>query len=322
MKILFLEDVPLAKYGIGLSMEQKGIGVRYTRLCEAVDKGRIDEVYAEIAEYKPDFIFNMGMCCLKNRKLLFQVIETLKVKYIYWAIEDPVDMWLSKEHATHAVLTLTTAIESIPIYKKYNIDAKYMMFGCTKYFHKRGEYNSKFAHDIIFIGNNYSRHPTRLYGIKTILKPLMERGYDIKVFGNDWWFKQGESFILDRKFYGGYCSYEELKDACATAKIILGIHSVSNSSTMMSMRTFEVLACQGFYLTQYVPAVQRFFKNGEHLVWSKNSIDTIKLVNEYLPKSEKRMEISQKGQSECYKFHDYDSKVDMILKELKNKGLI
>ena len=119
-------------------MEKKGIEVKYTRLCEAVDKENIDEIYVSISDYKPDFIFNMGMCCLRNRKLLFQVIENLNLKYIYWAIEDPVDMWLSKEHANHAVLTLTTAIECIPIYKKYNIDAKFMMFGCTKYFHERG----------------------------------------------------------------------------------------------------------------------------------------------------------------------------------------
>nr|WP_281417216.1 glycosyltransferase [Clostridium mobile] len=90
---------------------------------------------------------------------------------------------------------------------------------------------------------------------------------------------------------------------------------------MMSMRTFEVLGCGGFYLSQYVPSLERYFVNKEHLVWSKNSNETLKNVNYYLKNPEERNKIALNGQRICYKEHSYKDKIPKLIKELKNLNI-
>ncbi|KAJ52019.1 spore maturation protein CgeB [Clostridium tetanomorphum] len=322
MKILFLEDSPLVKYGIGPIMEKKNIEVKYSQLYIDISNGNFSTLVKEIESFKPNAIFNAGMCIINNINAFLYKIKISNIKYIYWAIEDPVDFKsVSLPHALNADLTLTTSIECIPIYKRYGINAMFMMFGINDTFHKSGIYDKKFDHDIIFIGNNYSRHATRIYGNNIMLKPLIERNYDLKVYGNDWWFDDNQKFILDKKFYGGYCNYEEIPNAYSTAKIILGLHSVGNSSTMMSMRTFEVMGCSGFYLSQYVPSLEKYFTNKKHLVWCRNSNDTLKYIEYYLKHKKDRTKIAKNGQLQCSLYHNYNNKIDSLIKEMKLRNI-
>lgn len=322
MKILLLEDAPIFKYGFASAMIKKGIEVKYTSLCIDINKGNLYALQEEIEQFKPDAILNAGMCIMNNLDKMFKIIKDYFIPYIYWAIEDPVYFThVSLKNALAASMCMTTAVECIPKYKRYGIHAELMMFGCNKDFHYKGNINPKFEHDIIFIGNNYKQHFSRKKGIDIILKPLMQRGYDIKVYGNDWWFDTSQNFVLDEKYYGGYCAYEELPDAYATAKIALGVHSVANSNTMMSMRTFEIMGCGGFYLTQYTPAIQKCFLNEKHLIWSENPYDTLRMVERYLNNEDGRERIALEGQKECYLKHDYDKKVDIFVYELKCRKL-
>ncbi len=322
MKILLLEDTPIFKYGFAAAMIKKGIEVKYTSLSSEINKGNLYAFKEEIEKFKPNIILNAGMCVMDNLSEMFSIIKYCSVPYVYWAIEDPVYFThISLKHALMSSMCMTTAAESIPKYKKYGIDAVFMMFGCNKDFHYKGSFNPKFNHDIIFIGNNYNQHFSRKKGIDIILKPLLQRNYDIKVYGNDWWFDDSYNFVLDRKYYGGYCDYKELPDAYATAKIALGMHSVANSSTMMSMRTFEIMGCGGFYLSQHTPAIQKYFLNQKHLVWSENSYSTLRIVERYLSNKNGRERIALEGQKECYLKHDYEKKVDIFVYELKRRNL-
>lgn len=322
MKILLLEDTPIFKYGIAAAMVKKGIEIRYTSLYSEIRKGNLYALQEEIEQFRPDIILNAGMSILYNLDQMFYIIKKYSIPYVYWAIEDPVYFThISLKHASMASMCMTTAIECIPKYKKYGIDAVFMMFGCNKDYHYKRSFNPKFNHDIIFIGNNYNQHSSRKKGIDIMLKPLLKRGYDVMVYGNEWWFDTSQNFILDKKHYGGYCDYKELPDAYATAKICLGMHSVANSNTMMSMRTFEVMGCGGFYLTQYTPAIQRYFLNEKHLVWSENTNTTLRMVDGYLNNQEGRERVALEGQKECYLKHDYEKKVDVIVNELKKRDL-
>lgn len=322
MRILLLEDAPIFKYGFAAAMIKKGIEVRYTSLASEINKGNLYAFQEEIEQFKPNIILNAGMCIMYNLNKMFNIMKRYSVPYVYWAIEDPVYFThISLKHASVASMCMTTAAECIPKYKKHGIDAVFMMFGCNKDFHYKGNFNPKFNHDIIFIGNNYNQHFSRKKGIDIILKPLLQRGYDVRVYGNEWWFDTSQDFVLDKKYYGRYCDYKELPDAYATAKICLGMHSVANSSTMMSMRSFEVMGCGGFYLTQYTTAIQRYFSNGKHLVWSENSNTTLKMVDHYLCNKEERESLALEGQKECYLKHNYENKVDTIVYELKRRNI-
>lgn len=110
---------------------------------------------------------------------------------------------------------------------------------------------------------------------------------------------------------------EDLPAACATSRIILGLHSVDTSQTMMSMRTFEILGSGGFYLTQWTAAIEKMFVNHQHLVWTRSREETLDLVNYYLSRPDLRKKIARQGQAEVYRRHTYQHRVSQILPYLQ-----
>lgn len=322
MKIMTLSTAPIIKYGIGHAIAQSPIEIIYTNFGKDISCGNYKSLIYAIERYKPDAFFYEHVAIYKNRDIFFKLTEKYNIPILYWAIDDPIEMMSeSIKHAKKSLLTFTPSVECIAKYKAMGIDASLLMFGCNEDIQVVGKYDEKFNHDIIFIGNNYSRYPARLQGYKTMIEPLIKRGYDIKIYGNRWWIDGSQTFTIDEKYYGGYCEYSKIKDACASAKIVLGIHSVNNSSTMMSVKAFEILACRGFYLTQYTPAINSYFVNKKHLVWSKSSLETLRNIDYYLIRKNERESISFEGQRECYLKHSYKDKVKFFLNELKRKGI-
>jgi spore maturation protein CgeB len=317
-----LSTAPIIKYGICHAMEQSYMEIIYTDFGKEISKGNYNSLMHAIKEYKPDAFFYEHVAIFKNRDMFFKIAKSYDIPILYWAIDDPVEMMSeSIRHAKKSLLTFTPSIECVEKYKRMGVDASFLMFGCNEDIQRLGTYNPKFNHDIIFIGNNYSRYPARMQGYKTMIEPLIKEGYDIKIYGSKWWIDGSQIFTIDEKFYGGYCEYNEIKDACESAKIILGIHSVNNSDTMMSVKSFEILGCKGFYLTQYTPAIKNYFINKKHLVWSKNSLETLRYVDYYLLRSKDREFISLQGQRECYLRHSYKGKINFLINELKRKGI-
>ncbi len=322
LKIMTLSTAPIIKFGIGFAMGKSEIDVIYTDFGKEISIGKYQTLIEAIKKYKPDAFFYEHVAIFRNRDIFFNIAERYNIPILYWAIDDPIEMMSeSIKHARKSILTFTPAIECIGKYKSMGINASFLMFGCNEDIHHPGKYNKKFDHDIVFIGNNYSRYPARLQGYKIMLEPLIKRGYDIKIYGNEWWIDGSQKFTIDKKFYGGYCEYDEIKDACASAKIMLGVHSINSSSTMMSMKTFEILGSRGFYITQYTPAIKNYFVNNKHLVWSKSHLETLRNVDNYLVRKSDRDYISLEGQKECYLKHSYKDKVNFFINELKKKGI-
>ena len=86
---------------------------------------------------------------------------------------------------------------------------------------------------------------------------------------------------------------------------------------MQSMRTFEVLGCGGFFLTQRTRAIEYMFKNHVHLVWSASYEETVDLMNYYLENDSAREKIALTGQQFVYQNHSYERRVSEIINALK-----
>jgi Uncharacterized protein conserved in bacteria len=162
------------------------------------------------------------------------------------------------------------------------------------------------------VGNNYHKYAARIRGLDILLKPLLAGGYDLKIYGNQWWVDEKRPLSLDSRHYGGYLPYEMLPAAYSSAKIVLGLHSVDCSPTMMSMRTFETLGCGAFHLSQWTPAIENLFVNHSHLVWSKSAGETVELIKYYLPREDLRKKIARAGQEEVYKKHTYLARAEEL----------
>jgi len=310
VKIFFSNDAPIIKYGMAQAFADLGHQVSYTNVVREKDWVKI------LDRFQPDYVFSEGGWETLN--ILFPILHQKNVPHIFWAIEDPVFFnSLSLPHARESAYVFTTCKESIPAYKQNGIDAYLLPFACNPRFHRSVSPDSRFRHDMVFVGNNYD-FPERIKGANQVLSPLMEGGYNLKIYGLQWWVDPERPFNIEPRFYGGYLPPEDLPAICASVPIILGLHSVVDSQTMMSMRTFEVLGCGGFHLTQWTPAVEYYFKNHHHLVWTKSAEETLDLVNYYLARPEERAKIARCGQQEVYEKHTYHHRAKYILSFLQD----
>ncbi|MDD2586344.1 MAG: glycosyltransferase [Syntrophomonadaceae bacterium] len=307
MKIFFTDTVHIVKYGLGQAFADLGHEVRFVNVV-------FDDNWKEkLEDFQPDYVLSVGGWGIRDK--LFPYLHHRKIPHIYWAIEDPPYFHaLSLPFARESAYVFTTCKEALSLYRNYGIRAKWVLFACHPEFNRIVPPDSRFNHDIAFVGNNYEEYPERVEASRQTIGTLIERGYNIKVYGNEWWMRGDYPFHIDPKFYGGYLAIEDLPALCASVPIILGLHSVVSSKTMMSMRTFEVLGNGGFHLTQWTPAIENLFKNHHHLVWTRSADETQRIVDYYLARPEERRQIALQGQAEVYAWHTYHHRVQDILK--------
>lgn len=310
MKIFFTNNAPIIKYGIGQAFADLG---HETCFCNILLE---DDWKQQLLSFQPDYVFTDGGWGILEQLMPF--LADHNIPHIYWAIEDPpfFDV-LSLPFARCSNYVFTTCAETLGRYELQGIKANLLPFACHPAFHRRGMRDAFYKHDIVFIGNNYDNFPERSKAAEYILKPLMDHNFNLKVYGNDWWLDQKRPFSIAPNFYGGYAASEDLPVICASVPIILGLHSVASSTTMLSMRTFEILGCAGFHITQWTPAVENYFKNHYHLVWSKSGEETLDLADFYLKHPEARERIARQGQQEVYKHHTYHHRARRLMSLLK-----
>ncbi len=304
IKILFVNSAPLITRGIGPAFADLGHQVKYINID-------LDESSLSLAidTFKPDLVFNDGG--INRMEKLFPLLNDRRLPHIYWAIEDPSAYPLSLPYALKSALVLTPCRESLQQYARWGIKAQEMMFACHPRFHYSAPVDPDYAHEVVFIGNYYDYHDDRREGMDNILKPALAN-FNLKIYGNQWWLNPGVELNLAPGQFRGYLANEMLPVVCASAQIILGVHSIANSETMMSMRTFEILGSAGFYLTQWTRSIEQLFKNHYHLVWSRSPEETIDLIKYYLPRPELRRKIAQEGQREVYEKHTYHIRLKAI----------
>ncbi len=309
MKFLFVNTDPLTKRGIGQALTEMGHEAHYLFLAGE------NSLEPFLRAVRPDYVFTEGGYDLLAK--IFPLVQDSRIPHIYWATEDPLDFYsLSLPFARQSSYVFTTCRESISEYRKYGVEAHLLMFACLPSVHHTANPEGALVSDIAFAGNPYM-HAARVRGLDMILRPLLERDYDVKVYGREEWLKENNYLSIPPSKYGGYLPNNYLPQLCASARIILGLHSVDNSLTMMSMRTFEVLGSGGFYLTQWTPAVEKHFINHHHLVWSKNARETVDLVNYYLDRPGEREAIARQGQAHVYAHHTYHHRAQDMLNILQ-----
>ena len=238
MKILFTNPTPMIKYGMQKGFEKNGWETDRIEVPEQNIEGLIKKVES----FKPDYIFTEGG--VNTKDFIYPVLDRYNIPHIYWAIEDPIaNGTLATEWAGKSVLVLTPDIEMIDNYTKKGHKAICIPFAIDPdYYHKYSQDAHFQTLDAIHIGNNYNVFPERRKAYEYIIKPFIDKGKNLEVYGFDW-HNPNHAFNLSPQYDKGYISHEKSVIAYSSAKIILGVHSITNSRTMQSMRTFEILGC-------------------------------------------------------------------------------
>ncbi|MEW6574521.1 MAG: glycosyltransferase [Bacillota bacterium] len=312
MKILFTNPAPVIKYGMQLGFEKHGWETERVEFPEQTEQG----LQKKVDQFKPDYIFTEGG--VTEREFVFPVLERTGIPHIYWAIEDPIaNSGMAMEWAGKSVLSLTPCVEMLENYHRRGYKAICVPFAMDPdYYHKKPPKPEYEALDAVHIGNNYNIFEARYRAYLYIIQPFIDRGKNIAVYGWDWDNPQ-HRFNVSPPYYKGYMAHEETVYVYSAAKIVLGVHSIVDSATMQSMRTFEILGCGGFYLTQHTKAIESMFENHKHLVWSKSYEETVELMDFYLANDEARQKVAAQGHEFVLANHTYKHRVADIIRALQ-----
>ena len=314
MNVLFLNDSSLLSLGLASGFSPLD-DIRYLPVRLPDWENRLTDM---LRNWKPDFALAEGVSISTVAQKLFPLLRRHSLPLIYWAIDDPPD-WarMSRPLGRGAKLVLTPAQECLPRYQREKIRALYFHFACNPSFHHPTEPSIKYTCDLLLVANYYTSYPQRKFGLEIVLTPLRSVPFQIKVFGNEHWLANTDLYTLPPDIYQGYLPYEQLPCAYSSAKIVLGLHSVIDSPTMMSMRTFEALGCGAFFLTHWSQGIENLFKNHVHLVWSRHPDETLELVRFYLKREDLRQKIARQGQEEVYRNHTYQHRIQSVRAHLE-----
>lgn len=315
MKILFTNDPPVIAYGLAPGLVQIGVEVQTVPLWRHPWGNQREVLTKAVESFHPDFLFTEGDPPNFNRETVYSIASQYGIPVIYWAIQDPV--WfqeISRYCAARSDYVFTTTIELLPEYRKLGKKAELLLFGCNPSFHKRLPPSPEYLYDLVFVGSNY---PRRLEATRYMLEPLLRNQASLMVWGH-WWQQEDALFQLPATNYGGLLPYNLLPLVYSSAKIVLGLHLDNNSITQTSVRTYEVLGCGAFYLTQYTPAHEHLFKRGTHLDWAENAEELLERSQYYLTHSLERERIAQTGQEYVYTHHTVAHRAQDLVEALRS----
>ncbi|MED4226517.1 glycosyltransferase [Neobacillus cucumis] len=314
LKILFIEAAKQYLLGLPSGFEKSGCTVKILTDIQE------EELEKTLKEFKPDLAVTAGWTKIHTRvklQLLHRLLKKYGVKHAYWATEDP--RWREKWslyyiETTHPDYIFTIDRDSVPYYQNLGYSAHHLTWACNPDFHKPGNKQEQYSCDIAVVataGVTWSSY--RKDSVQILLQPLLEKGYNVKIWGNRWEKVDPTiiGFDVPSKFLKQKLPYTETNDVYSTAKIVLGFQ---NTFTELNSRTFEVLASQGFLLTPHTPAVEELFIPKKHLVCSSSPKETLKLVDYYLTHEDERKSIAKLGQKEVYSKHTYTHRAKEILK--------
>ena len=210
-------------------------------------------------------------------------------------------------HAAASHLTFVTGGHLIePLARVTGRDnVNHLFEGCDPEVHKPAVYEESHACDIAFIG---APAPDRI----DLLRLCQKAGYKVMAWGPPGWPK-------DLDYTRKYAYGEELARVCGSAKIVLGVNSRNDCPGYFSDRAFLVLACRGFFLSHYVPGLEKYFEDHKHLVWFKDQTGMLEMIKRYIKADSARAEITAAGQAWVYQKYTWESSMQSMMEILKKQ---
>lgn len=162
-------------------------------------------------------------------------------------------------------------------------------FGYDHYFHPLSVGKTI---DIFFSGKSYLRdlqtYPFARQRLAFIQQVNQVFGAQLMVCGEDW-----ESLRL-ANYHNKRVPEWDINKLNNAAKIVLAFDA-AQMQKFTSIRTFNALLGKSFVLIRAFPGIDKFFVNGEHLVWFKSPEEGIELIKHYLAHPNERDRIAQNG---------------------------
>jgi len=328
MRILF--DAPTVMYNYW-SIALKDLGIEVKAAPRKIEN--FEEFTKVAEEFKPDIILGSVYIRKERYDRIYKNIpkwcKDNNISCVWTTTQDPNFCEDTRDQALLYDYVFTPAAECVEDYKA---------IGCKKVGILPLGYNESWSkhedvpkiYDIAFLGNYYLPHYERQkYGIPAdhnevkpgylnIIKPLIDRGYNIKIWGHkDNWLKSG---LVEEKHLMGLIGYASHAKIYNQAKICIAINSNQYSPTMLSWRTYEILACKAFMLSAWSQATENLGTIGKDFTVSRSPEQTVSLVDKYLKNDSEREEIARSGCQAVVEKHSTKRRIQQMLEFIDNNG--
>jgi len=277
----------------------------------------------EISRFHPRLILS-----IKSEGIQVPFLRKIKKKsgitLANWWIDDPAHLHRSTKLSPEYDYFFTCDPESVSIHEQVHCSHVFhLTFGCNPSLHRTvplsEEEKSYYGSDIAFVGSMSSQRAD-------VLRKLSD--FDMKVWSRREFANfDGERIIckpipqtdpLYRHFTGLEVWDEEMVKVYNASKIVINLHSQGVVST--NMRTFEVMGCGAFLLSDAREILDQLFRRGEEFVSFEKSEELPGLVNDYLKNDEKRLSIAHQGQETVYRRHTYRHRMKQLLEYVGLNG--
>ncbi len=144
--------------------------------------------------------------------------------------------------------------------------------------------------DVVFMGSLYHDRRIKLH------KYLQDLGVKYKHFG-----------APEKELWGS-----DFAKACYFSKIVIGDNYINDIPGYWSDRSYLALGCGAFFLTAYVPFIEKAFCPTRHLITYKVISDLKQHIEYYLPREAQRKLIALEGYRHVRKYHTYDKRIEVF----------
>ncbi|MEJ5349308.1 MAG: glycosyltransferase [Desulfosoma sp.] len=146
---------------------------------------------------------------------------------------------------------------------------------------------------------------------RRIVGEVLEMPYGCKIWGDDGWAEMCPPSVYQGPAKHGL----ELTKIYNASWINLDI-ARAYQNDIVTMRVFDVLACQAFVLAEHSPAIGELFDIGRDVVVYRNRQEIRKLIHHYIRNPEERVSIARAGHERVLKDHTMDQRMAWILQYL------
>jgi len=279
-------------------------------LAEGLKKEFEEEGYHVVMQILPEWDNAIGMRC--DSVLVLRGLSVYEPKEhqinMMWNISHP-DKITPDEYNSYDKVYISSQLWAQKMQSYLDVPVEVMHQCCDPERFKPCK-DESYHHQLLFVGN--SRNIFR-----KALQYIIPTKYELAVYGTLW-----EKFIDKKYIKGEYIDNRELFKYYSNADIVLNDHWDSmRENGFISNRMFDVLACNGFIITDDVVGIKELF--GELVPTYKNKEELRELVDYYMQNPSLREEISKKGRDLVLQTHTYKNRVLQMLAFLKEReGLV
>jgi len=173
-----------------------------------------------------------------------------------------------------------------------------------------GAAKERWGAEVAFVGSFY---PERAELLRAFT------GFRLGIWGPGWAECLSRRDQLRPFLRGGGLRPEEWRRVYAAADIVIsltgsgGKRFPADKVYQVSPRTFEVLACGGFYLVERKRDLESLFQDRTHLVMFDSTAEAVELARQYLREPEARRRIARRGREHVLARHTYDHRAREML---------